>query len=129
MELHSRPLRFPGGTFRDESAIAGNSQLQRGIERMHAERGGRFSSRLGDLMKACQARSTHVDLCLKIHRADYLIVYTPFAKLYWHATHDDKQDASGDAILRQRWANVLERDPYYNPNLSRERADFSLELR
>ena len=68
-----------------------------------------------------------VDLCLKIRRADYLIVYTPFAKLYWHATHDDKQDASGDAILRQRWANVLERDPYYNPNLSRERADFSLE--
>ena len=37
-----------------------------------------------------------------------------------------EQDASGDAILRQRWANVLERDPYYNPNLSRERADFSL---
>ena len=69
-----------------------------------------------------------VDLCLKIRRADYLIVYTPFAKLYWHATHDDKQDASGDAILRQRWANVLERDPYYNPNLSRERADFSLEI-
>ena len=23
-------------------------------------------------------------------------------------------------------ADVLERDPYYNPNLSRERADFSL---
>ena len=68
-----------------------------------------------------------VDLCLKIRAAEYLIVYTPFGKLYWHGTHDDKQDASGAAILRQRWANILERDPYYNPNLSRERADFSLE--
>ena len=68
-----------------------------------------------------------VDVCLKIRAADYLIVYTPFAKLYWHGTPYDKQDASGDAILRQRWANILERDPYYNPNLSRERADFSLE--
>jgi hypothetical protein len=68
-----------------------------------------------------------VDFCLKIRCTDYLIVYTPFAKLHWHATHDDKQDTSGDAILRQRWANVSERDPYYNPNLSRERADFSLE--
>jgi GT2 family glycosyltransferase len=68
-----------------------------------------------------------VDFCLKIRRADYLIVYTPFAKLHWHATHDDRQDTSSDAVLRQRWANVLERDPYYNPNLSRERADFSLE--
>ena len=67
-----------------------------------------------------------VDLCLKIRRADYLIVYTPFAKLYWHATHREKIDTSGDAILRQRWANVLERDPYYNPNLSREHADFLL---
>jgi GT2 family glycosyltransferase len=68
-----------------------------------------------------------VDFCLKIRRADYLIVYTPFAKLHYHAAHDDKQNTSGDAILRQRWANLLERDPYYNPNLSRERADFSLE--
>jgi GT2 family glycosyltransferase len=68
-----------------------------------------------------------VDLCLQSRRADYLIVYTPFARLYWHAAPDDKKDASGDAILRQRWANFLERDPYYNPNLSRERADFSLE--
>ena len=68
-----------------------------------------------------------VDLCLKIRRADYLIVYTPFAKLYWRATQGKKTGTSGDAILRQRWANVLERDPYYNPNLSRERADFSLE--
>ena len=69
-----------------------------------------------------------VDFCLKIRRADYLIVYTPFAKLYWHATPDDKKDATADAILRQRWANILERDPYYNPNLSRERADFSLKV-
>jgi hypothetical protein len=37
-----------------------------------------------------------------------------------------KTDSSGDAILRQRWANVLERDPYYNPNLSGEHADFLL---
>ncbi len=67
-----------------------------------------------------------VDFCLKIRRADYLIVYTPFAKLCWHVIHSVKTDSSGDAILRQRWANVLERDPYYNPNLSRERADFLL---
>ena len=28
--------------------------------------------------------------------------------------------------MRKRWPEVLERDPYYNPNLSREHADFSL---
>ena len=36
----------------------------------------------------------------------------------------DKIDTIGEAIMRQRWPEVLERDPYYNPNLSRERADF-----
>jgi GT2 family glycosyltransferase len=67
-----------------------------------------------------------VDLCLKMQRAGYLIVYTPFAKLYWHAPQHDKIDTRGDAIMRERWPDVLQRDPYYNPNLSRERADFSL---
>jgi hypothetical protein len=33
---------------------------------------------------------------------------------------------NGEAIMRERWAGVLRRDPYYNQNLSRERADFSL---
>jgi O-antigen biosynthesis protein len=67
-----------------------------------------------------------VDLCLKMRRAGYLIVYTPFAKLCWHEAPLDKIDTSGEAIMRERWGGVLEGDPYYNPNLSRERADFSL---
>jgi GT2 family glycosyltransferase len=66
-----------------------------------------------------------VDLCLKIRRAGYLIVYTPFAKLYWHDA-PGKIDMAGLEIMEQRWAGVLHGDPYYNPNLSRERADFSL---
>jgi glycosyltransferase involved in cell wall biosynthesis len=83
--------------------------------------------RAGGFDASLSAALADVDFCLKMRRADYLIVYTPFAKLHWHAMHDEKRDTSGDAILRQRWANVLARDPYYNPNLSRERADFSLE--
>ena len=67
-----------------------------------------------------------VDLCLKMQRAGYLIVYTPFAKLYWHAPQHDRIDTRGDATMHERWPEVLQRDPYYNPNLSRERADFSL---
>jgi GT2 family glycosyltransferase len=66
-----------------------------------------------------------VDLCLKIRRAGYLIVYTPFARLYWHDAPGEI-DMAGQGIMEQRWAGVLHGDPYYNPNLSRERADFSL---
>jgi GT2 family glycosyltransferase len=67
-----------------------------------------------------------VDLCLKMRRAGYLIVYTPFAKLYRHQAPADQIDMNGEAIMHERWAGILRRDPYYNPNLSRERADFSL---
>lgn len=61
-----------------------------------------------------------------MRRTSYLIVCNHFAKPYCHAMHSEKTDTSSDAISRQRWANVLEGDPYYNANLSRERADFSL---
>jgi glycosyltransferase involved in cell wall biosynthesis len=67
-----------------------------------------------------------VDLCLKMRRADYLIVYSPFAKLCWHEAPSDEIDLAGEAAMHERWADVLRSDPYYNPNLSRERADFSL---
>ena len=67
-----------------------------------------------------------VDLCLKMRHAGYLIVYTPFVRLYWHDTRPGRSDMAGEAIMEQRWAGVLQRDPYYNPNLSRERANFSL---
>jgi GT2 family glycosyltransferase len=69
-----------------------------------------------------------VDLCLKMGRAGYLIVYTPFAKLYHHESASRRRavEPLEAEVIRQRWAGVLKRDPYYNPNLSRERADFSL---
>ncbi len=69
-----------------------------------------------------------VDLCLKMRQAGYLVVYTPFAKLY----HDESAsrrasvEPSEAEVLRERWPDLVEHDPYYNPNLSRERADFSL---
>ncbi len=69
-----------------------------------------------------------VDLCLKIRRAGYLVVYTPFARLYHYesATRRRTVEPLETEVMQERWAPVLESDPYYNPNLSRERADFSL---
>ena len=69
-----------------------------------------------------------VDLCLKMRRAGYLIVYTPYAKLYHHesASRGRSVEARETDVMRERWSDLIARDPYYNPNLSRERADFSL---
>ncbi len=69
-----------------------------------------------------------VDLCLKMRGAGYVVVYTPFAKLYHEesASRRASVEPSEAEVLRNRWPEVITHDPYYNPNLSREHADFSL---
>ena len=75
-----------------------------------------------------------VDLCMRIRKAGYLIVWTPFAELIQYesksrGTEDtpEKQKRFEGEVLRfqSRWAKELEAgDPYYNPNFSLDRSDF-----
>jgi GT2 family glycosyltransferase len=82
---------------------------------------------IGGFDEALPEPFADIDLCLKMRRAGYLIVYTPFAKLYLHEVLRDRNvDVKAKQIMVERWSDVLQRDPYYNPNLSRERADFSI---
>jgi GT2 family glycosyltransferase len=115
------PAEHPGASrqlqvTRNCSAVSGACMLMR--REVFQEVGG-FDEGLTESL-------ADIDLCLKMRRANYLIVYTPFAKLYWHEPQSDKSDMRSEAIMRERWSDVVQRDPYYNPNLSRERADFSL---
>ena len=78
-----------------------------------------------------------VDYCLKLRRKDYLIVYTPYAELYHHESlsrgYEDTPEKQQRfmrevAYMREKWGNVLDNDPYYNPNLTRDREDFSIRI-
>ena len=79
-----------------------------------------------------------VDLCLKIREKGYLVVYTPYARLYHHESFSrgypdtlKKQERFLAEIeyLRARWGHLIDRgDPYYNPNLTLDRLDFSLRV-
>ena len=78
-----------------------------------------------------------VDLCMRIRKAGYLIVWTPYAELYHmesksRGTEDtpEKQKRFNDEVLRfkTRWAKELEAgDPYFNPSFSLRRPDFVAE--
>jgi GT2 family glycosyltransferase/2-polyprenyl-3-methyl-5-hydroxy-6-metoxy-1,4-benzoquinol methylase len=71
-----------------------------------------------------------VDYCLKLIEKGYRIVYTPYATLLHHESATKNSIAEGYEIeyMRKRWSRSIADDPYYNPNLSRRREDYSLNF-
>lgn len=79
-----------------------------------------------------------VDFCLKLRRRNLLNVFTPFAELYHYESVSRGLDDNGEkaerynresARFREKWKEELEQgDPYYNPNFSLDRSDFSLKV-
>lgn len=68
-----------------------------------------------------------VDLCLKMRRAGYLIVWTPHAELYHYPPKENRSLQEEAAFFRKRWTGELAAgDPYYNPNFTSDRLDFTL---
>lgn len=79
-----------------------------------------------------------IDLCMKIRKAGYLIVYNPYCELYHYESKSRGLDQGNPekvrrfqnemAIFQKRWPEILrDGDPYYNPNLSMVTQDFSLK--
>jgi GT2 family glycosyltransferase len=71
-----------------------------------------------------------VDLCLKLNKLGYRVLYTPFAQLYhYEATSkrpDEKDPRPNETLaFKKRWKDVIDNDPFYNPNLTREAEDYS----
>ena len=72
-----------------------------------------------------------VDLCLRLRQRGFLIVYTPFAVLYHHesATRGTLQPPEEETLYWKSWGRMVNAgDPYYNPNLTRAREDWTLDL-
>ena len=75
-----------------------------------------------------------VDLCLKIGARGYRVLFTPYALLYHFeslskTSKDLVPDSEEVLAMRTKWGSVIQADPYYNPNLTRNKADYSLRTR
>ncbi len=80
-----------------------------------------------------------VDLCLRIRRAGYLIVYTPYSLLYHHESmsrgYEDTPEKQARfsrevTLIRETWGVVIDKgDPYFNRNLSLESEDFLINIK
>ena len=79
-----------------------------------------------------------VDFCLKLRKEGYLNVFTPFAELYHFESISRGLDDSGEKaqrynkeseVFREKWKEeLIKGDPYYNPNFSLDRSDYSLKI-
>jgi len=71
-----------------------------------------------------------VDFCLRLIEKGYRIVYTPFASLMHYESATKTSIAEGYEVdyMHKRWSHSIADDPYYNPNLSRRREDYSLNF-
>jgi GT2 family glycosyltransferase len=78
-----------------------------------------------------------VDFCLKVRDAGYRNLWTPFAELVHHESASRGFDYSPAKakrsvleanVIRRRWGPTLFNDPYYSPNLTLDRQDFSVRV-
>jgi len=76
-----------------------------------------------------------VDFCLKVRRAGYRNVWTPYAELYHHESatrgYEDslekkKRFSKEVQYMKEYWGEELLIDPNYSPNLTLDFEDFSL---
>ncbi len=84
-----------------------------------------------------------IDYCLKLREKDFLVVYTPYAELYHFESlsrGDDEELKKKDPkewqrvvaerkYMFEKWQETIKNDPYYNPNLTKKREDFTLAIK
>lgn len=70
-----------------------------------------------------------VDLCLRIRKAGYRVVYTPYAEIMHHESVTKPGTFRSEVrSFHDRWLAEMPLDPYYNPNLSATYGDFRIEV-
>jgi GT2 family glycosyltransferase len=78
-----------------------------------------------------------VDLCIRLRKAGYRIIWTPHACLRRQGRKERGLRVGSEtsssrlneiAHMRDRWGQLLDHDPYWNPNLSLKSNDPQVSL-
>ncbi len=94
--------------------------------------------RVGGLSEDLKVAFNDIDFCMKLGSIGLRVVYNPQARLYHYESKSRGLENTAEKIERfnretavflSRWGKQVEEgDPYYNPNLTLDKADFSLKL-
>lgn len=90
---------------------------------------------IGGLDEKYEVAFNDVDLCMRIRKAGYLIVFDPYAELYHYESKSrgtDEEPEKRERFLSEvkrfqtQWREeLIKGDPYYNPNLTLVRFDYT----
>lgn len=91
---------------------------------------------VGGFDEAFKVAFNDVDLCVKVRTLDKLVVYNPNAMLYHYESKSRGAEDTPEKVARfsreielfkNKWSDMFkDGDPYYNVNLTLDKADFSL---
>lgn len=90
---------------------------------------------VGGLDERLAVAFNDVDFCLRVREAGYRNLFTPFAELYHHESISRGAEdtpakmaraAKEVKFMKNRWGDMLLRDPFYSPNLTLDSEDFAL---
>ena len=105
---------------------------------VHYQNEALLFDQLDGLDESFQVALNDVDFCLRLRKLGYLNVFTPFAELYHYESKSRGLDNEAEKLNRyneesqrfiKRWKEELEKgDPYYNPNFSLTKSDYSLRV-
>lgn len=69
-----------------------------------------------------------IDFCLKLRTKNRRVVFTPFAELIGSSLKTKAATGGEKDFFKRKWKAIIAADPFYNPNLSRRRSDFSIKV-
>jgi len=87
------------------------------------------------LDEALQVAFNDVDFCLRVRQAGYRNVWTPYAEMVHHESASRGQETTPEKqkrfegevhYMEERWADELQVDPAYSPNLTLTSDDFGI---
>lgn len=92
--------------------------------------------RVGGFTEELAVAFNDIDYCLKVRQTGALVVYNPYALFHHYESKSRGLEDTPEkverfnreiAVFMKRWPEILrDGDPYYNPNLTLRKSDFSL---
>jgi O-antigen biosynthesis protein len=78
-----------------------------------------------------------VDFCIRVREAGYRNIWTPYAELFHHESksrgHEDTTEKQARfkaeiEYMKDKWGNILNSDPFYSPNLTKDSENFDISI-